>query len=1248
MLKKWFQGISDLLGLRPYRIYLERRSNHVRLRILKGKDPVPVSQLVGKYEQLGILEDLQIYKGFTIVPVSKLDEVKQVLSILDRKRFEVHLTEKVERLQAISIPNGFEVRYAWADEQKCCRKMMTPDGVVHLGAGWFIYQDWYWRIEKTNREDDEWLHKEEITGQGIIDLLTRKVPEWKERALPYTCTIKYTEEPLFRIQIKDVSDHTVELAVRFSAEAESAKEIPSLGNFVIVDDTIMPGLAPARAFRTVLNKTGYYRLKNEDIPLFMMSVWPKVRKWTDGEKNELRTRHKVIPGCELLLSLVREEVNGVGVVFAIPELICGDFRARAEEISKEISNHKRFVRIDPGWIPIQKLRQLGIGPLGRTVDGSSLSRILLTPAEVLNRGSNRLRGPWTRIESSELRFPEGEDVEDTARLHLEFLRTWGLPGGIIGRPERDETVFWNMFASLLQRSPETRILLVATKKDLDGFGRLWETISATRFDGNRKDPEFRASVKGVVLATPKALEATPALTSLKWDIVCLFQADLLVKSGSSRLFKSLVKCRKALTLGLFAGKDFLERTSTREALSQVFGISIHEDRLLWKYGLRNPAQQAPPAPVAFRFSRELQSGTEVTRTESESMAEFTLGDAASDSKSIPIPSRPLYEDRPTISGELKSSFEPVGLGIEISQSSGHSFSTDKFVETAKKTVNHRSPAAPHVPFMSYWPTYDSMTGPQLKWYFYWRSLVRDGSYPDTDLSYIFVLVYELINNIGVNDARDGYEQLTRIWLSYRDRHPKLDNYLVDWIFDYALINKYPADPLEIFREALKLKILPRRNDIDLLLPSYIKEPLVHLPLEIITTLSNYSIFRSKFFNDGYRSVLEECVPQSLHEVNKHLTSKFGAGIFDLFKPKSYSPIQRYPFQSALYNGGVHVIRLNDVVPYSQHDPFRDFITATVKHTENRLREANGYKGRLRGYNIEPEIQAVIDNLISSAPPETIPVSSPGPEIVIDFTRVQTLIKQSDQVLQMLQTGEGEEEQSRELDTNRHMAENETLIDSRREGRIIVRPDGTPDHLLTDLDSVNAVLTRLDKDEMHLIETLMQHDWEVETSTLGDALPGSFIELMVDRINDLSQEILGDLLIVTERKMKVVTDDFRDEIEFIFSADTCTPPGAPVAGGQEGDRNAYDELPEEWVQFRTALNAYQFEALEAILTAEDPIERLSGIAEENAVMPEFLIDSINEIALDTVGDMIVEPGSSPPAVEEEILEFARRLVQMNAK
>ena len=51
--------------------------------------------------------------------------------------------------------------------------------------------------------------------------------------------------------------------------------------------------------------------------------------------------------------------------------------------------------------------------------------------------------------------------------------------------------------------------------------------------------------------------------------------------------------------------------------------------------------------------------------------------------------------------------------------------------------------------LRYFPTYQSLTDPELRGYFSWRTKLRRGNLQETSLSYAFLYIYELLNQIGV-------------------------------------------------------------------------------------------------------------------------------------------------------------------------------------------------------------------------------------------------------------------------------------------------------------------------------------------------------------------------------------------------------------------------------------------------------------------------------------------------------------------
>ena len=68
------------------------------------------------------------------------------------------------------------------------------------------------------------------------------------------------------------------------------------------------------------------------------------------------------------------------------------------------------------------------------------------------------------------------------------------------------------------------------------------------------------------------------------------------------------------------------------------------------------------------------------------------------------------------------------------------------MDEMKKYVNRTGKEVAFVPFEQYswFPFYDSMNKQQKAWYFYWRTEARKQHYLTTDLSYVFVHLYEIL------------------------------------------------------------------------------------------------------------------------------------------------------------------------------------------------------------------------------------------------------------------------------------------------------------------------------------------------------------------------------------------------------------------------------------------------------------------------------------------------------------------------
>lgn len=532
-------------------------------------------------------------------------------------------------------------------------------------------------------------------------------------------------------------------------------------------------------------------------------------------------------------------------------------------------------------------------------------------------------------------------------------------------------------------------------------------------------------------------------------------------------------------------------------------------------------------------------------------------------------------------------------------------SSTKFFSDMKKYADTVGQKAEFVPFMQYWPTYDSMDRRQRAWYFYWRTQVRSGEYPDTDLSYIFVHIYELLSGCGWKQASDGYNQLMSLWMSYRERFPKLDQYLLGWIFDFAKLHQldFTMPPIHDLQ-------LPSQTAIrDILLDQHSNEQPLRLPFPLICSLCDYSIMGSKFYKDGHQQLMQEAVPRVVALADAVLLKEKGRGIFAVYGPNRPRKQSYYAFQSAVCPQANKRIDLS-VKAYSVNTRLRNYVNQLVRYSENVLRSLYGYRGRLRGVELDPELSSLVESFLKKeyTPKKNAEKALPKQvEVKLDFDSIASLRAQSDAVRDALE----------------------------------VADEGTQKELLTELPEISAMFTKLSKPAQKFLLSLKATGWESSANTEA--------RTFIEEINSAAAHFIARALIVTEAGRYIVEDDYRDELDYIYE----NPPESEPAAEQESEaeteiRNAkLDEigLPEDLKEFWGALTDIQRQALQAILFSDDPQEKLIQLAEEAMSMPEILIDEINDAATQFLDDILIDTFDDTPTVLEQYADELKRAVEL---
>ncbi len=212
----------------------------------------------------------------------------------------------------------------------------------------------------------------------------------------------------------------------------------------------------------------------------------------------------------------------------------------------------------------------------------------------------------------------------------------------------------------------------------------------------------------------------------------------------------------------------------------------------------------------------------------------------------------------------------------------------RFYVFGKQMEKYEDDFCYHGTFFRYFPSYQAMSNEQLRGYFSWRTKTRKGQIEKTSLSFVYVYLYELMNQIGVDSNLDGYEKLTNFLKVYRLLDERIINPLTNWIKDYVIY--YHLNPL-----LLKDLEDPLEKNLQIL---YFGDASLKQQFEAIDCMSTYSLKNSKIYQ-LYPEKVQQIVVLSYQTLKKYYQEKKKISFFEkLFKKKKQKRI--YLFQEALF------------------------------------------------------------------------------------------------------------------------------------------------------------------------------------------------------------------------------------------------------------------------------------------------------------------------------------------------------------
>ena len=551
-----------------------------------------------------------------------------------------------------------------------------------------------------------------------------------------------------------------------------------------------------------------------------------------------------------------------------------------------------------------------------------------------------------------------------------------------------------------------------------------------------------------------------------------------------------------------------------------------------------------------------------------------------------------------------------------------------FLADAERFVARTHAEVPHVPFQTYWSTYRDMSAAQARWYFYWRSQARAGNFLPTDLSYLFIHVYECLHAVGFDDAGAAWRHLVDLWQEYRTKHPKLDYYLQDWVLDMNAYYELGQDPLDFVRDMGQEGV--RFRDPDLVATAWLEtRDYSALPPEMLDAIARFDRRSGKFYREyPDPALIDRTLQLAVEATDVFFTRTVGQGIFEAHALDQRRSIRRRAFGGAVFDYIARDVEIAQVLQLSESEQLSGLLQGVLKYAENRLRKQVGFNGQRRGVELPGRLEAYLDLVLGSATSRPMAKTFERRTIQIDPAKIEALRKDSEQVRARLEAPELSVEVSQEgyLEVDEAIVETARAATGPASPAALAHstrfplPADTPPGQLTDLDKVATVLDNLASEDLALLHELRATGWE----------SGGRPKPEVERVRAASEHVLGDPLIAHEHDRLVVVDDYRDELEFLLARPEYAAPTPEVHADVS---SMFEQHEPVWSGLRRALTPLQAQAL-AMVVAGCTQEEMDRFAADQGTMGALLLDAINERALDVIGDAVVDNYEDPLTIYEE--------------
>lgn len=150
-------------------------------------------------------------------------------------------------------------------------------------------------------------------------------------------------------------------------------------------------------------------------------------------------------------------------------------------------------------------------------------------------------------------------------------------------------------------------------------------------------------------------------------------------------------------------------------------------------------------------------------------------------------------------------------------------------------------------------TYSKFSFEDFRTYFSWRTKIRKGEFELIDWEYEQIYINELLNEIGCKDENDAIQKLIDFWKGYRQCTLRIDNIMPDIIKEFYITNAFEIPYTEIIKN-FPIKIKSKAKDL-----KEINKGIYTDKIEFLNEVSTYKISKSKLLETKYGYLLNQCI-----------------------------------------------------------------------------------------------------------------------------------------------------------------------------------------------------------------------------------------------------------------------------------------------------------------------------------------------------------------------------------------------------